>query len=311
MSAHICLLLIILSYINSLAGVTLNENSKIPVATQQNSIKPEKKDLIFLDGIRAVFRGSEGTDLILSSELQRPKLDGSPATLQEMLIDLALAQEAKKYRLWPSPEDVDKQLRMLSEANKKTPKEFDDLLLTIGYTPSEGRLAFAQINAVNALVGFKITGNLIVPESEVTNYYNENPEVEKASYYLQYTLVPFAQTQNKQAQLKQLQNIAFKNDPNHFLKWGDPFWIKEDELADDKQFITELKRGQISDPMEVADGFELFRLKEKKDERVKPLDERYAEIVNILRKPKYSELMANFQNELLDNASIIYFDLPQ
>ena len=247
----------------------------------------------------------------MATELERPKLDGSPNTLPEMLTDLALAQEAKKYRLWPSPEDVDKQLRMLSEANKKTPKEFDDLLLTIGYTPAEGRLAFAQINAINTLIGFKITGNLIVPESEVIKYYNENPEVEPAAYYLEYTLVPFAQAQSKEKQLKQLQMIADKNDPKRSLKSSNPFWVKENELAEDKQFITQMTRGEISAPIETAGGFELFRLRDKKDECVKHVNERYAEIVTILRKPKYSELMASLQKDLLDNASIIYFDLPQ
>lgn len=279
--------------------------------TPAKAVFTPKKELIFLDGVRAVFRGSEGTDLILASELERPKLDGSPIALPEMLTDLALAQEAKKYRLWPSPEDVDKQIRMISDANKKTPKEFDDLLLTIGYAPAEGRLAFAQINAINSLVGFKITGNLIVPESEVIKFYNENPEIDPAAYYIEYTFVPFAQAQSKEKQLKQLQLIADKNDPKHSLKWNDPFWIKENELAEDKQFITQMKRGEISAPFEAADGFELFRLRDRKEERTKPLDERYAEIVNVLRKPKYSELMASFQKDLMDNASIIYFDIPK
>ena len=83
----------------------------IPKATQ--AIKPPKKGLVFLDGIKAVFRGSEGTDLIMFSELHRPKLDGSAVTFEDILKDLALAQEAKKYRLWPSPEEIDKQLNDL------------------------------------------------------------------------------------------------------------------------------------------------------------------------------------------------------
>lgn len=270
-----------------------------------------KKDLIFLDGIRVVFRGSEGADLILTSEEDRLELDGSKIPLQKKVENLALSQEAKKYRLWPSPEEVDKQRRMLCESNKKTPKEFDDLLLTIGYTPAEGMHAFAQINAINSLVGFKITSNLIVPESEVIKYYNDNPEMEHEAYYLEYTRVPFAQAQSKEKQLQQLSAVAQKNDPKNILKWSDPFWVRKNELAEDKEFIAQMQRGEISTPVEADDGFELFRLRDRKEEHAKSLDDRYAEIVNMLRKPKYSELMESFQKDLLSGASIIYFDVPR
>ena len=272
--------------------------------------KSPKKNLVFLDGVKAVFRGSEGTDLVMASEIERPKLDGTPTNLQEIISDLAIAQEAKKYRLWPSPEDVEKQLRMLGEANRKTPKEFEDLLINIGYTPSEGKQAFAQMNAISSLVNFKITGNLIVPEADVITYYNENPEVEPASYSLAYSSIPFAKTQSQEEQLKYLQNLVNKNDPKHVLKWQEPFWINENEIAADKQYITELKVGQISMPHETSYGFEMFKLVNKKEERLKSLDERYNEIVTVLRKPKYFELLSQFQKDLLDNASIIYFDLP-
>ena len=268
----------------------------------------DAQQLIFLDGVKAVFRGSHGTDLVMASELERPKLDGSPTNLQEILNELALAQEAKKYRLWPSPEEVEKQLRMVAQSNKKTPKELDELFIATGYTPQEGMNSFAQINAVNSLVGFKITANLIVPESEVIAYYNENPEYEPAAYHIEHTIIPFAT--NKEQQLKQLQAVVRTNDAKHSLAWEASFWINQDDLAADKQFITQLKVGQISQPQEVYGGFELFRLVNMHEARLKPLDERYGQIVTLLRKPKYGELMAQFQKELLDSASIILFDVP-
>lgn len=177
------------------------------------------KKLIFADGIKAVFRASEGTQLVMFSELERPNLDGSPAHLETTLSNLALENEAKKYRLVPTPEEIDKQWRMLAESNKKTPKEFEDLFITIGYTPTEGRNAFAQITAINSLVNFKVTANLIVPEADVIAYYQAHPEVDPARYYLEYTLVPFASDKTKEDQYKQLQIIAQKNDPMHMLSW--------------------------------------------------------------------------------------------
>lgn len=280
------------------------------VPTKAKAVYQPKKNMVFVDGIKAVFRGSEGTDLIMASELERPRLDGSKLTLEEAINDAAYGQEARKYKLWPSPEDVDKQLRMIGQANHKTPKEFEELMITLGYTPEEGRTAFAQMNAINSLISFKITGNLVVPESDVIAYYNDHPEQEPSAYQLEYYVVPFAKTQSKEEQLEYLKKVIEKNDPKKIFKWNLPFWINENEIAADKQYILDLEVGQISQPLESMYGFELFRLVGKRPGRQKTLEERYNDIVNILRKPKYGQLLSEFQKNLIDNASIIYFDLP-
>lgn len=296
----------VLSIILVFHSFMLAETAVTPSKTVNAVYKPQKK-MVFVDGIKAVFRGSEGTDLIMASELERPRLDGSKLTLEDAINDAAYGQEVRKYKLWPSPEDVDKQLRMLGQANHKTPKEFEELMITLGYTPAEGRNAFAQMNAINSLISFKITGNLVVPESDVIAYYNDHPEQEPAAYQLEYYVVPFAKTQSKQEQLDYLQKVIEKNDPKKIFKWNPPFWINENEIAADKQFILELEPGQISQPHDSMYGFELFRLVNKRPGRVKTLEERYNDIANTLRKPKYGQLLSAFQKNLIDNASIIYF----
>ncbi len=293
----------------SFHGLLCAVDATIPAKTA-NAVYQPKKKMVFVDGIKAVFRGSEGTDLIMASELERPRLDGTKLTLEDAINDAAYGQEARKYKLWPSPEDVDKQLRMLGQTNHKTPKEFEELMVTLGYTPAEGRNAFAQMNAINSLIGFKITGNLVVPESDVIAYFNDHPEQEPSAYQLEYYVVPFAKTQSKEEQLNYLQKVIEKNDPKKVFKWNPPFWINENEIAADKQFIVELEPGQISQPLDSMYGFELFRLVSKRPGRLKTLEERYNDIVAILRKPKYGQLLAEFQKNLIDNASIIYFDLP-
>lgn len=265
---------------------------------------------IFLDGIQVVFRDSKGdVDLIMHSEMQRMELDGTAPDLEKKVTDLALAHEAKEWRLWPTAEEIDKQVHMLAEANKKTPAEFDDLLVTIGYTPQEGRTAFAQMNAVNSLINFKITANLIVPESQVVAYYTDHPEYVPASYRIQYAFIPFAQTKTRQEQEEALATLAAQGDPKDSLPWDEAFWITEDQLAQDKRSVIELVPGQITQPVETTTGFELFRLVDKKEQRLRSLDERYGEIANTLRKPKYGELMESFKKEVLDRSSLIYFDL--
>lgn len=267
-----------------------------------------KNSLIFIDGIKVVFRGPQGIDLITESEIHRPKLDGSPNSLSDMLTQVAFAQEARRYHMWPSVEDTDKQLRMVAQSNKLSPADLDNLFLNYGYTPAEGREAFAQMTAVNNLINFKITSNLFVPEKDVIAHYNENPEFQEASYYIQYAYVPFSPAQTKEQQLKSLQEIVRAKDSKHILEWTDPFWLKESELSQEKKFIASLQVHQISNPVEVAGGYGFYKLLQRKEGRLRSLDERYREIVDLLRRPKYSEMMNSYQKKLLDNASITEFN---
>lgn len=273
-------------------------------------IPTKKSKRIFVDGINAVFRGSEGVDLVLASEVNRPRLDGSVAGLQDSLTNLAFAQEARRYKIFPTPEEVEKQYEMIANNNNKTVKELDAMVMQAGFTPAEARKEFAQINAVNSLINYKVTGNMVVPESEVVAYYEENPEYEPAAYLVQTAIVPFSTVQSRAEQLAQLQTLANAGDPNSILNWSEGLWINEEDIAADKKFLTELAVGDISLPKEVFNGFQLFRLVKKKAQHLKTLDERYGQIVNILRRPKYTELMNKFQKELMDNASVIIFNLP-
>ncbi|HSW74003.1 MAG TPA: hypothetical protein VLG71_02510, partial [Candidatus Limnocylindria bacterium] len=60
-------------------------------------------------------------------------------------------------------------------------------------------------------------------------------------------------------------------------------------------------------PVETTEGFEVFRMKEVKTEKMASLSDRYREIANILRKPLYERLMSDYKKKLFDASSIIYF----
>ena len=268
-----------------------------------------KKNLIFVDGIRAVVHGVDKTDLVKASELNLLNLDGSPASLDQLVTNIVYGQEARRFHLWPSAEELNKQLDAIAKMNKKSSKEIDDLFIITGRTPQEGRRDFAQINAINSLMGFKVSGGSMVTDSEIERYHNEHPEIEPTAYYMQRTFVPFSRTQSHQEQFKKLQALAGKKESPQGLKWQEAFWIQESDLSQDKLFITQLPIDQISEPLETDTGFELFRVLKKREERIKPLEDRYADIAALLRQPKYSAFMANFKNELFDKVSLIYFDL--
>jgi parvulin-like peptidyl-prolyl isomerase len=90
------------------------------------------------------------------------------------------------------------------------------------------------------------------------------------------------------------------------IEWEEPFWVKQPEVAADKEFIFTLKAGQTSVPTAVAGGFQVYRLIEKKERHVVTLEERYKEIVDILRRPLYQDLMDKYKKHLFETNSVLY-----
>jgi hypothetical protein len=164
-----------------------------------------------------------------------------------------------------------------------------------------------MLQTVNSMIDFKIRSHVIVPRHLVEQYYREHPVYEPALYKIQIGFMPYAD--NREAQKKALTYMAKTGKEVRNITWREPFWIKQDEVASDKQFIFDLKVNQISLPVDTGYGFEIYRLVDKKEMRQIPLEERYKDIANILRQPIYQELMEKYKKQLFDTSSIIYLSI--
>lgn len=257
-----------------------------------------------LDKICVVVFSEESTEIITQSDLERPGLDGSPRSLNDLILEKLVFADAKKMKIVADEEAVDRHLMSVQKDNNLTLDQLKEIFKSAGYSYEEGRAQFGVMTTVNSMLDFKIRSRLMIPEKEITAYYDEHPEIEEAQYKLVKTIVPYADDREQQ-QIK-------LNPPSKStiagLAWSEPFWITQSELAEDKQFITSLPAGAVAAPQETPEGFELFRMIERKEERLKPLLDRYQEITEALRKPRYDKLFAEYKKELFDNASLVYFD---
>lgn len=252
-----------------------------------------------IDGIKSTIYTHESVDIATLSDLKRLSLDGSPRTLQTIEFEVLVYQEASRSpSLMLDDTATEKGLEKLLKDNNLTKQQLEEIFKASGYTYQEGREQFRRMSTINQMLDHRIRSRLLVPEKDVKAYYNEHPIYEEASYLIQRALVPF----NRSVSIENLQQTSLS------LEWSPEFWVQEDELAQEKRFITLLGVGQISEPYRTDDGFEFFRLVQKKERRLKPLEMRYTEIANILRKPRYDKLFDEYKNQLFDAASIIRFD---
>ena len=271
--------------------------------------QPAKSEKIRLDGIQSVVFGKEATTIITESDLRRPGLDGSLRSLDDIELEALMYQDATAKKMLPDEEAIDRHLNTVrKENNDMSLDQLKQVFKSAGYSYDEGRQQFKIMTAVNNVLDFMIRSRLLVPEKDVRAYYEAHPMYQEESYKVERAFVPFSATISKDVLYDKLVAYAHGTQPSFVIEWSTPFWVQENDLAQDKKFITSLNVGQISEPVEISGGFELFRLREKREYRQQPFEERYAEIAQELRKPRYEKLFDECKTSLFSASSIVRFD---
>ncbi len=258
-----------------------------------------------IDTVKAVVFGLGGTQLITHSDILRPSLSGAPRTMEDLIFERLVFLDAQKFKILSDDEAVDKYLAAVQKENNLTLDQLKEVFASAGYSFQEGREQFKILQTVNSMLDFKIRSQVIVPRKQVEEYYDQNPEVQEASYYLLYGFVPYAVGKQK-AQKRALMYMVKTGKEIRGIEWGEPFWVLHSEVAPEKEFIFSMKPGTISQASDRGDGFEVYQLLENRPERVASLEERYKEIADILRRPAFDDLMEKYKKGLYDSVSILY-----
>lgn len=269
--------------------------------------EPTDDGLYLIDSIKAVVYGQERTDLITLSDVNRPSLDGNQQTIEDLVVAKLICQDAARYKMEPDNDAVDKHLKSVQRENNLSLDDLKSIFSSAGYTYEEGREQFRAMTAIGTMIDFRIRSRLIVPEKDIQAYYQEHPIVQEPAYQIERAEVACPQGMDHGVFMQQLRRLIDTGQSKLDIEWSDPFWINKSELAQDKQFLTTIEVGCISMGTESGAGIELFKLMNKKEEHVTSLEERYNEIADTLKRPKYNELFEAYKKDLFSNAAVIYF----
>lgn len=260
-----------------------------------------------VEGIKVKICGENETILITESELLRPSLDGQQKTLGDMVFENLVYLDAQRLGIVPTDEDNDRRWQEVQKQNNLSLADMQRMVEQTGRTVAEAKAELGKMSAISQMFDFKVRSNLFVTQREVETYYHEHPEIRQAEYYIARAIVPFSDLEPKPQMKQRLEDFVTTGRGAVRFAWSEPFWIKHDYVAEDKQFIYDMKVGQMSLPFELSNGFELFKLVDKKPECLVPLQERYEEIATLLKKPKYEQLLDQYKKELYEKATIIYY----
>lgn len=282
------------------------EESDEAIEVQATQELPEQPCLYPLNQIEVVIFGDEESAIITTSEIQRPSLSGGYRTQDDIVLERLIHLDAKKHKIPEDDDAVDAYLMQIQREHNLTPDELENIFTSSGYTIEEGREQLRMMQTINTMLDIKIRSNLIVPRKDIESYYHAHPEFSEAVYTLERAFVPFSTNVTKKRQYTRLINYA-AGTMELSIEWSEPFTLSHSEIAEDKHFIYMMEPGAIAEPHEIDGGFELFKLVEKMPPLLKSLDASYREIADILRRPKYEELMQKYRETLFNTAGIVYF----
>lgn len=266
----------------------------------------DASNLVLLDQIEVVVYGQD-VEIITKSDIDRPSLGGGFRTKEDIIFERQVLLDAKKHHIPQDEDAIDAYLAQMQREYNLSPEQLEEIFTSAGYTIEEGREQLQMMQTVNTMLDMKIRSNLIVPRKDVEEYYKNHPTIIEATYTLQRAFVPQSAKMSADKQYDILVKYAQKGTGASGIVWSDTFVINHSDIAASKHFIYDMEPGQISLPQEIKGGFEMFKLVNKTPETIKSLDESYREIVDILRRPKYEELMQKYRESLIKNASVVYF----
>jgi hypothetical protein len=266
----------------------------------------DESNLILIDQIEVIVYGPD-VEIITKSDLDRPALGGGFKDKAELVFEREVLLDAKKHHLPQDEEAIDAYLAQIQREHNLSQEELEQIFTSSGYTVEEGREQLQMMQTINTMLDIKIRSNLIIPRREVEQYYASHPTVIEATYTLQRAFVPQSSKISSDKQYKVLVQYSKTGKGVAGIEWSDPFTLNHSDIAESKQFIYAMEPGEISLPHVMNGGFEIFKLIEKTPESVKSLEDSYREISDILRRPRYEELMQKYREYLADVCSVVYF----
>ncbi|HLJ31627.1 MAG TPA: peptidylprolyl isomerase [Candidatus Babeliales bacterium] len=275
--------------------------------TAQTDDEVNTADLVLLDQIEVAVYGQEDVEIITKSDIDRPSLGGGFRSKEDIVFEKEVLLDAKKHHIPQDEEAIDAYLAQMQREHGLSSAQLEEIFTSAGYTIEEGREQLQMMNVMNTMLDIKIRSNLIIPRKDVEEYYKNHPTIIEATYTLQRAFVPQSDRMSDKQQYKVLMRYAQTGKGASGVVWSDSFTINHADIATSKQFIYDMEIGQVSEPYAMNGGFEMFKLVDKTPETVKSLEESYREIVDILRRPKYEELMEKYREMLMKNAAVVYF----
>jgi peptidyl-prolyl cis-trans isomerase SurA len=256
-------------------------------------------------------------------------------TIIEKLIDKKLLlQEAKRYNMTVSDEEVDKALQRILQQNHTTMDQFRKEMVSMGLDEKQYREDLKDQILSSKLVNVAVRSKVIIPEERIIDYYDMHytEQVGDGGYYILQigcswdndkdgvALKSAKEKARKKAERVHSLAVAgqdFKklarqySDLPSAVDGGDIGVFREEEMATSmRKAVAGLKPGEISNIVETPSGYQIFKLLSSQEGQIitkVPYESVKEEIRDILYQQEMKTLYQNWIKELRGQSYIRVF----
>lgn len=241
--------------------------------------------------------------LVTLRDVELPSINNQKRTLKTIIFEKLLAYEAEHvYRFGGTDDSARKYFETIKQQNNLTDDQFNELFARVGKTPEEAFEEFKTSYLAEQMLSFRIKSRLIIPEDDIRADYEAHPQYEAAAYKLKRgTIKKGTMTDTELREFQESGKHAYK------VEWGDPYWLEEGDIAENRDFIKTMTPGSYSSLEVVPQGYEVLKLVQKRAEHKKSFDECRNSIIEKLQVPFYKKKMEELEKELLGKYQITYF----
>ena len=285
-----------------------NQQTNVP-GIQDYLEQKEEDDVTVINKIVAVIYGDEASEIVTKFDCERSPFGQGNINPEDALTERVFYMAAQALKITIDDDAIDQYLAKVQQQFDLTRDGLESIFRSAGYTMMEGREYFRRIQSIQRLLDYRVKSHIIVSKEDVEKYYQEHPVVEPALCVLQRGVISFAKKKSVAQQKHEIEEAITRKKILKNVEWSDPFEVTDGSIVTNKRYLLEKDAGYISSPEEIKGmGFEVFRVKKNTPEKVKPLIDRYNEIVAILQAPLYRQLMESYKKELFEKASISILD---
>ncbi len=261
-------------------------------------------EFMLLDQGVLVVSGPVANTMITHSDVfEKLNLDGTAIPLERLVKMEIIHQEVIDTKMPYDETAAEKYLATIQKNNNLSLDDLEELAGQCRRTFFELKQLLSLQYVYDFFLYHKFRAHLVPSDQDVKDYCDQNPDIQPGHCVIQVAFVDYTQD-NKQQVIQKIQEIITGSIADESLEWSDPIKVNYVDMADDKLFIKDMNAGEIR-AIEDKKSFELYRLVSKQDEHIVPVEDRKAFVVDILNRKMYEELLAKYEEHMLDNVAII------
>lgn len=269
------------------------------IAVLNNEVITEKEIRDYLNMLQFTLQDQyQGEELL--REYRKEKEKALDVLIEQKLI----IQEAKRKKIEIPQEWIDKKLDTLISGFKNH-ISFEEYLADRGLTIDKIKQIIKNQLLVRQIINEEVSSHIKIFPSEVTSYYKEHFSEFYQPQEISYIALKF---KSKYQVYQVYEEVRSSSHPEEvFEKYKDKSIsgkINKEGARDELKGLFRLNKGAITEPIKIDEAFYIFRILEKKPQKIIPLSEVKETIWRKIYKEKFNKRLKEWINSLKEKAYI-------